>query len=47
MLASYFGPLADNLDLALSLPTAGLHLDLVRGRADLAARAIARACALG
>jgi 5-methyltetrahydropteroyltriglutamate--homocysteine methyltransferase len=37
MLASYFGPLADNLDLALSLPTAGLHLDLVRGRADLAA----------
>jgi len=36
MLASYFGPLADNLDLALSLPTAGLHLDLVRGRADVA-----------
>lgn len=30
MLASYFGALDDNLDLALSLPTAGLHLDLVR-----------------
>ena len=30
MLASYFGALDDNLDLALSLPVAGLHLDLVR-----------------
>ncbi len=34
MLASYFAPLADNLPTALSLPVAGLHLDLVRGRAD-------------
>ena len=30
MLASYFGALDDNLDLALSLPVAGLHVDLVR-----------------
>ncbi len=30
MLASYFGSLDDNLDLALSLPVAGLHLDLIR-----------------
>lgn len=37
MLTSYFGPLGDNLDLALSLPVAGLHLDLVRGAADFAA----------
>ncbi|PIO96745.1 5-methyltetrahydropteroyltriglutamate--homocysteine S-methyltransferase [Pleomorphomonas carboxyditropha] len=36
MLTSYFGPLGDNLDLAVSLPTAGLHLDLMRGRDDLA-----------
>ncbi|HTU56754.1 MAG TPA: 5-methyltetrahydropteroyltriglutamate--homocysteine S-methyltransferase [Acetobacteraceae bacterium] len=35
MLASYFAPLADNLPTALGLPVAGLHLDLVRGRADL------------
>ena len=34
MLTSYFGPLGDNLDLAVSLPAAGLHLDLVRGHAD-------------
>ncbi|RIK96129.1 MAG: 5-methyltetrahydropteroyltriglutamate--homocysteine S-methyltransferase, partial [Proteobacteria bacterium] len=30
MLASYFGGLGDNRDVALSLPVAGLHLDLVR-----------------
>ena len=30
MLATYFGALGDNLDLALALPVAGLHLDLVR-----------------
>ncbi len=35
MLTSYFGPLGDNLHLAASLPTAGLHLDLARGRDDL------------
>ncbi|MCZ0961088.1 5-methyltetrahydropteroyltriglutamate--homocysteine S-methyltransferase [Paracoccus benzoatiresistens] len=36
MLASYFGALDDNLDLALSLPVAGLHLDLVRAPGQLA-----------
>jgi 5-methyltetrahydropteroyltriglutamate--homocysteine methyltransferase len=35
LLASYFGPLADNLPTALALPVAGLHLDLARGAADL------------
>ncbi|WP_121116679.1 5-methyltetrahydropteroyltriglutamate--homocysteine S-methyltransferase [Croceibacterium ferulae] len=30
MLATYFGALGDNLDTALSLPVAGLHIDLVR-----------------
>ncbi|MEZ2143285.1 5-methyltetrahydropteroyltriglutamate--homocysteine S-methyltransferase [Bradyrhizobium sp. DN5] len=30
MVASYFGDLGDNLDTALRLPIAGLHLDLVR-----------------
>lgn len=30
LVASYFGALDDNLDLALSLPVAGLHVDLVR-----------------
>jgi 5-methyltetrahydropteroyltriglutamate--homocysteine methyltransferase len=30
MLASYFGPLGDNLPTAASLPVAGLHFDLVR-----------------
>jgi 5-methyltetrahydropteroyltriglutamate--homocysteine methyltransferase len=30
MLATYFGDIGDNLDTALSLPVAGLHLDLVR-----------------
>lgn len=36
MLASYFGALDDNLDLALSLPVAGLHLDLVRAPEQMA-----------
>ncbi|MCS6781024.1 MAG: 5-methyltetrahydropteroyltriglutamate--homocysteine S-methyltransferase, partial [Geminicoccaceae bacterium] len=36
-LAAWFGPLADNLELALALPVAGLHLDLVRGREQLEA----------
>ena len=35
LLASYFGPMGDNLPTALRLPVAGLHLDLVRGAADL------------
>lgn len=30
MLASYFGGLGDNLDLATDLPVAGLHVDLLR-----------------
>nr|WP_246520151.1 5-methyltetrahydropteroyltriglutamate--homocysteine S-methyltransferase [Ancylobacter lacus] len=30
MLATYFGALGDNLDTALSLPVAGLHVDLAR-----------------
>ena len=30
LLATYFGTLGDNLDLALSLPVDGLHVDLVR-----------------
>lgn len=30
MLTTYFGGLGDNLDLALSLPVAGLHVDLIR-----------------
>ncbi|KUM25073.1 5-methyltetrahydropteroyltriglutamate--homocysteine methyltransferase [Mesorhizobium loti] len=29
MLATYFGPLGDNLETAISLPIAGLHIDLV------------------
>ncbi|EAQ78588.1 5-methyltetrahydropteroyltriglutamate--homocysteine S-methyltransferase [Blastopirellula marina] len=36
MLTTYFGPLAENLQLAADLPTAGLHVDLVRGEADAA-----------
>ncbi|MEC5293432.1 5-methyltetrahydropteroyltriglutamate--homocysteine S-methyltransferase [Aurantimonas sp. C2-6-R+9] len=35
MLTSYFGGLGDNLDLALSLPVAGVHLDLVRAPDEL------------
>ena len=35
MLTTYFGGIADNLDTALSLPVAGLHLDLVRAPQQL------------
>ncbi len=31
LLTSYFGELGENLDLALRLPVAGIHLDLARG----------------
>jgi len=37
MLTTYFGALGDNLDLALSLPVAGLHVDLVRAPGQLEA----------
>ncbi len=36
LVASYFGGLEENLDLAVSLPVAGLHLDLVRAPEQLA-----------
>ncbi len=42
LVATYFGELGDSLDLALRLPVAGLHLDLVRGPEELA-RAAQRA----
>ncbi|UWU67812.1 5-methyltetrahydropteroyltriglutamate--homocysteine S-methyltransferase [Bradyrhizobium sp. NC92] len=43
MLATYFGSLGDNLDTALALPVAGLHVDLVRASDQLSAiAAIAR-----
>ncbi len=35
MVASYFGALGQNLDLALKLPVAGLHIDLVRAPEQL------------
>ncbi|MDJ1157711.1 5-methyltetrahydropteroyltriglutamate--homocysteine S-methyltransferase [Chelatococcus sp. SYSU_G07232] len=35
MLTTYFGELGDNLDVALGLPVAGLHLDLVRAPEQL------------
>jgi len=35
LLASYFGPLGDNLVVAAQLPVAGLHVDLVRGASEL------------
>ncbi len=35
MLTTYFGPLGDNLDLAVSLPVAGLHVDLIRAPEQL------------
>jgi 5-methyltetrahydropteroyltriglutamate--homocysteine methyltransferase len=35
MLATYFGGLGDNVDLAASLPVAGVHVDLVRDPAQL------------
>lgn len=37
MLATYFGGLGDNLDLALALGAAGIHLDLVRAPEQLIA----------
>jgi 5-methyltetrahydropteroyltriglutamate--homocysteine methyltransferase len=36
MLTTYFGGLGDNLDAALALPVAGLHVDLVRAPQQLA-----------
>ncbi|API60496.1 5-methyltetrahydropteroyltriglutamate--homocysteine S-methyltransferase [Tardibacter chloracetimidivorans] len=35
MLATYFGPLGDNLATAVGLPIAGLHIDLVRAPEQL------------
>src|SRR5260221_10119763 len=35
LLTTYFGAIGDNLQTALRLPVAGLHLDLVRGAAQL------------
>jgi 5-methyltetrahydropteroyltriglutamate--homocysteine methyltransferase len=35
MLTTYFGPLGDNLDTALGLPVAGLHVDAVRAPLEL------------
>ena len=35
LLTTYFRELGDNLDMALNLPVAGLHLDLVRGAEQL------------
>ncbi len=35
MLATYFGDLGKNLELAMGLPVAGVHLDLVRGAGQL------------
>ena len=35
LLATYFGPLRDNLALTLRLPVAGIHLDAVRGREEI------------
>ncbi|MDR6937040.1 5-methyltetrahydropteroyltriglutamate--homocysteine S-methyltransferase [Luteibacter sp. 3190] len=35
LLATYFGDLGDNVDLAASLPVAGIHVDLVRGGASV------------
>jgi 5-methyltetrahydropteroyltriglutamate--homocysteine methyltransferase len=35
LLASYFGPLKENLSLACTLPVAGIHLDGVAGEGDI------------
>jgi len=35
LVASYFGPLLENRDLATSLPVAGLHVDAIYGREDV------------
>ena len=37
LVAAYFGPLGANLPAFLQLPVAGLHVDAVRGRAELPA----------
>ncbi|BBP99756.1 5-methyltetrahydropteroyltriglutamate--homocysteine methyltransferase [Burkholderia sp. SFA1] len=39
MLATYFGPLQDNLELACGLPVDGLHLDAINARDEVAAAA--------
>ena len=36
LLATYFGTLGENLRVATTLPVAGLHVDAVRGRTELA-----------
>ena len=36
LLASYFGPLRENLQVAMKLPVAGVHVDCVRGADELA-----------
>ncbi len=48
MLATYFGGLGDNLDLAIGLPVAGLHLDLARApeQLDTVLAKVARALVL-
>ncbi len=35
LIATYFGTLQDNLQLACNLPVAGLHIDAVRGREEV------------
>jgi len=35
LLASYFGQLEHNVDLAAELPVAGLHIDAINGRSDV------------
>mgnify|MGYP000477661958 CR=1 FL=1 len=35
LLTTYFGPLKENLKLALKLPVAGYHIDMVRGKSDI------------
>lgn len=35
LIATYFGTLQDNLQLACNLPVAGLHIDAVRGREEI------------
>ena len=37
LLTTYFGPLAENLELACSLPVAGLHLDAINARDEVEA----------
>lgn len=37
MVAAYFGPLAENLHLVAHLPVAGLHIDGIRGQAEISA----------